>query len=99
MKRKGLAAAAILAVPVAVTAIVAPRGNTPTTPKAPPSATARIGIAVDAATLHATDLVRARTKTQGCTLGALPDRLCSPACSRDPPRSWQCSASIPCVRP
>lgn len=78
MKRKGLAAAAILAVPVAVTAIVAPKANTPTTPDAPASATARIGIAVDAATLKATSLVKARTKTEGCTLGALPDRRCSP---------------------
>jgi hypothetical protein len=78
VKRKGLAAAAILAVPVAVTAIVAPKGNTPTTPKVPDAATARIGVAVDAATLRATSLVRARRKTAGCTLGALPDRGCSP---------------------
>jgi hypothetical protein len=78
VKRKGLVAAGVLAVPIAVTAIVAPQANTPTTPNVPASATARIGIAVDAATLKATSLVKARTRTQGCILGALPDRRCSP---------------------
>jgi hypothetical protein len=66
--KRALALAAAVAVPVAVSAIRAPKANTP----------APLAVRADAAALAATVLVRARTRGEGCTLGPLPDRRCSP---------------------
>lgn len=73
MGTRALALLAVVTVPVAVTAVRAPSADGPA-----PVAVAN-GIFSSAATSDtATRLVRARTKSAGCTLGALPDRACSP---------------------
>jgi hypothetical protein len=68
---RALAAVAALAVPVGVTAAHAPHATTSS--RRP----ALIGAAVSTAA-GTTLLVRRRTRSAGCTLGAKPDRRCSP---------------------
>jgi hypothetical protein len=62
-----------VAVPVAVTAVRAPTAEAPA-----PVAVANGIVNSLQSRANATQLVRARTKSAGCTLGPLPDRACSP---------------------
>jgi hypothetical protein len=68
VKRRGLAVIAVAAVPIAAAAIGVENAGNPDSAKVP---------RLDAAAL-ATVFVRERTRTEGCTLGPLPDRRCSP---------------------